>query len=62
MPDQLKPFQIKANASHFATGAVLTQTDSNRDQHPVTFISRTLSPMERNYKTMIENSLALSEL
>ena len=50
MPNQLKPFQIEANASKFATGAVLTQTDSNGDCHPVAFISRTLSPTERNYK------------
>jgi RNase H-like domain found in reverse transcriptase len=31
MPDQSKPFQIKSAASKVATGAVLTQLDSNRD-------------------------------
>ena len=50
MPDQWKPFQIEANASKFATGAVLIQTDSNGNCHPVAFISRTLSPTERNYE------------
>ena len=50
MPNQSKPFQIEANRSKFATGAVLTQTDSNGNCHPVTFISKTLSPMERNYE------------
>ena len=50
MPDQSRPFQIEADASKYATGAVLTQTDSNGDRHPVAFISRTLSPTERNYE------------
>jgi RNase H-like domain found in reverse transcriptase len=31
MPDQLKPFQIKSDASKVATGALLTQLDFNRD-------------------------------
>ena len=50
MPDQSRPFQIEADASKYATGAVLTQTDSNGDRHPVAFISKTLSPTERNYE------------
>ena len=31
MPDQAKPFQIEADASKVATGAVLTQLDMNGD-------------------------------
>jgi RNase H-like domain found in reverse transcriptase len=31
MRDQLKPFQIKSDASKMATGAVLTQLNSNGD-------------------------------
>jgi RNase H-like domain found in reverse transcriptase len=31
MPNQSKPFQIKSDASKVATGAVLTQLDSNGD-------------------------------
>jgi RNase H-like domain found in reverse transcriptase/Reverse transcriptase (RNA-dependent DNA polymerase) len=31
MPDQLKPFQIKSDTLKVATGAVLTQLDSNGD-------------------------------
>ena len=50
MPDQTKPFQIKTHASKYAMGAVLTQLDSNGDRHPISFISKTLSPAERNYE------------
>jgi hypothetical protein len=50
MPDQTKPFQIETDASKYATGAVLTQLDSNGDQHPISFISKTISPAERNYE------------
>ena len=31
-------------------GAVITQLDSNGDGHPISFISKTLSPTERNYE------------
>ena len=31
MPDQTKPFQIKCDTSKWASGAVLTQLDINRD-------------------------------
>ena len=50
MPDHTKPFQIEMDASKYATGAVLIQLDVNSDQHPVSFISKTFSPAERNYK------------
>ena len=49
MPDQSRPFQIETDTSKYATGAVLTQLDSNGDRHPVSFISKTFSP-ERNYE------------
>jgi RNase H-like domain found in reverse transcriptase len=50
MPDQSKPFQIESNASKAATGIVLTQLDSNGDQHPIAFLSKTFSETERKYK------------
>jgi RNase H-like domain found in reverse transcriptase len=50
MPDQSKPFQIESDASKVATGAVLTQLDSNGDRHPVAFLSKTFSETERKYK------------
>ena len=59
MPDHSKPFQIETDASKYATGAVLTQLDSNGDHHPVAFILKTLSAAERNYHTHNRNLLAI---
>ena len=50
MPDQTKPFQIKSDASKYASGAVLTQLDSNGNWHPVAFLSKTFNETEKNYK------------
>ena len=59
MPDHACPFQIKTDASKYATGAVLTQLNSNGDRHPISFISKTLSPAERNYKIYDRELLAI---
>ena len=50
MPDQSRPFQIEADASKYASGAVLTQMDSNSDHHPVAYFSKTFNDTERNYE------------
>ena len=50
MPDQSRPYQIEVDASKYASGAVLTQTDSNGDQHPVAFLSKTFTETEQNYE------------
>ena len=52
MPDQTKPFQIKCNASKYASGAVLTQIDGNSNRHPCAFISKKLKGI---MKYRIEN-------
>ena len=59
MPDHTKPFQIECDASKYASGAVLTQLDSNGDRHPCAFISKTFSPTERNYKNYDRELLAI---
>ena len=59
IPDQSWPFQIKTDASKYATGAVLTQLDSNGDRHPISFISKTFSPAERNYEIHDQELLAI---
>jgi RNase H-like domain found in reverse transcriptase len=59
MPDQSKPFQIKSDALKVATGAVLTQLDSNGDRHPVAFLSKTFSETERKYKIYDQGLLGI---
>ena len=59
MPDQTKPFQIECDASKYASGAVLTQLDSNGDRHLCAFISKTFSPAERNYEIYDRELLAI---
>jgi hypothetical protein len=49
-----KPFEVVADASQFALGAVLLQ-----DGHPVCFESRKLIPAERNYTTGEQELLAV---
>jgi RNase H-like domain found in reverse transcriptase len=50
MLDHSKPFQIESDASKYASGAVLTQTDINGDRHPVAFLLKTFTDTERQYK------------
>ena len=59
MLDQAKPFQIKSDASKYASGAVLTQLDSNGDQHPVAFLSKTFNETEQNYEIYNRELLAI---
>ena len=59
MPDQMKPFQIECDTSKYASGAVLTQLDSNGDRHPCAFISKMFSPTERNYEIYDQELLAI---
>ena len=59
MPNHTKPFQIECDASKYASGAVLTQLDSNGDRHPCAFISKTFSPTERNYEIYDRELLAI---
>ncbi|RXW14033.1 hypothetical protein EST38_g11824 [Candolleomyces aberdarensis] len=50
MPDPEKPFQVEADASKFASGAVLTQMDSNGRRHPISYLSRTFNDTEQRWE------------
>jgi len=49
-PDLDKEFRVEADTSNYATGGVLSMKCSDNLWRPVTFISKSLSDIERNYK------------
>ena len=57
MPEQSRPYQIEADASKYASGTVLTQTNSNGDRHPVAFCQKPLLRQNKTTKSMIGNYL-----
>ena len=59
-PQDSEPFRIKANSSDFASGAVLSQQLPGEEKwHPVAFYSKSLSPVEQNYKIHNKEMLAI---
>ncbi|ESK84882.1 reverse transcriptase-rnase h-integrase [Moniliophthora roreri MCA 2997] len=50
MLDTNKPFVIEVDASKWATGAVLHQQGKDGEWHPCGYLSKSLSPTERNYE------------
>ena len=59
-PDNSRPFQIEADSSDFATGAVLSQESLEDGKwHPVAFLSKSLSEVERNYEIHDKEMLAI---
>ena len=49
-PNLNKEFRVEADASNYATGGVLSMKCSDKKWKPVTFISKSLSDIERNYE------------
>jgi len=51
LPNNSRPFWIKVDSSDFATGTVLSQQSPEDNKwHPIVFLSKSLSPVEQNYK------------
>uniref|UniRef100_A0A0W0F6B5 Reverse transcriptase domain-containing protein n=2 Tax=Moniliophthora roreri TaxID=221103 RepID=A0A0W0F6B5_MONRR len=59
MPDVRRPFVIEADASKWATGAVLKQKGTDGEWHPCGYLSKSLAPAERNYKIYDQELLAI---
>ena len=58
--DNTRPFRIEADSSDFATGAVLSQqSPDDGTWHPVAFLSKSLSAVERNYEIHDKEMLAI---
>ena len=58
-PDYEKPFVVSTDASSKALGAVLSQLDDNKQEHPIHYASRTLNDAEKNYSTFEREALAI---
>ena len=58
-PNFDQPFTLQTDASNHGLGAVLLQTDCHGQKKAVAFISRTLTPAERNYSTTEKELLAI---
>ena len=60
LPTDDEPFRIEADSSDYATGAVLSQLSQEDNKwHPVAFLSKSLSPVERNYEIHDKEMLAI---
>src|SRR6201996_9315309 len=60
LPDNSRPYRVEADSSDFATGAVLSQQNPEDEKwHPVAFLSKSLSPVERNYEIHDKEMLAI---
>jgi hypothetical protein len=54
------PFRIEADSSDFATGTVLSQQSPEDNKwHPVSFYSKSLNAVERNYEIHDKEMLAI---
>ena len=49
LPDQDARFQLETDTSGHVTGAILSQLHDDEKWHPVSFMSKSLSPAEHNY-------------
>ena len=59
VPDLDKEMRVKADASEYATGEVLSIKCGDKKWRPVAFISKSLNEAERNYKIHDREMLAI---
>lgn len=59
LPDYGRPFTISTDASDYAVGAVLSQSDELGTSRPVWYLSRKLTSAELKYTTMEKECLAV---
>jgi len=58
-PSKSGPFCLECDASNFTTGAVLSQQQEDGLFHPIGFMSKSFSNMERNYQIHDKEMLAI---
>ena len=59
MPDWSKPFILDTDACDTGIGAVLSQSDSNGNEHIIAYANRLLTKPERNYCVASKELLAV---
>jgi len=52
-------FKLECDASNFTTGAVLSQLQTDGEFHPVAFMSKSFTDVERNYEVYDKEMLAI---
>ena len=57
--DQAKPLVIACEASQYGIGAVLSHNIEDKQERPVAYVSRTLSPAEKRYSELEKEDLAI---
>ncbi|QRW17323.1 Retrotransposable element Tf2 protein [Rhizoctonia solani] len=58
-PDTTRQFYVECNALDYATGAILSQRNSEGKLAPVAYLSKSLSPAEKNYNIFDKELLAV---
>ena len=58
-PSDHGKFRLECDASNFATGVVLSQYQEDSTLHPIAFMSKALTKVERNYQIHDKEMLAI---
>ncbi|QRW23612.1 Retrotransposable element Tf2 protein [Rhizoctonia solani] len=58
-PDTTRQFYVECDASNYATGAILSQHNLEGKLGPVAYLSKSLSPAEKNYNIFDKELLAV---
>ena len=58
-PDFAETFMLQTDASDCGVGAVLSQKDKSREDHPIAYFSRKLLPREEKYSVIEKECLAI---